>query len=115
VHIDFSSNASVYDRRHGTIMSDQLAQSMRDCLVPGTTVVDIGAGTGRVVIALGRNGFRVVAIDPAIPMLQCCGESLVNCRFRPSWRRAAASRFKSGTLAAWCLSCVRLARPVVWR
>ena len=44
-------------------------------------IIDIGAGTGRVAVALASKGFQVVAVDPAIPMLQAmqrkAGESLV--------------------------------------
>jgi SAM-dependent methyltransferase len=33
-------------------------------------IIDIGAGTGRVSVALASSGFQVIAVDPAIPMLQ---------------------------------------------
>ena len=68
--VDFSGNAKIYDRRHGSIISDQLARTMADRLPQGALVIDIGAGTGRVSVALANCGLHVVAVDPAIPMLQ---------------------------------------------
>lgn len=45
------------------------------------TVIDIGAGTGRVAIALASKGVQLIAVDPALPMLQTMqrksGEGLV--------------------------------------
>ena len=43
---------------------------MADRLPRGARVIEIGAGTGRVSIPLANCGLRVVAVDPAIPMLQ---------------------------------------------
>ncbi len=43
---------------------------MADQLPRGARVIDIGAGTGRVSIPLSNCGLHVVAVDPAIPMLQ---------------------------------------------
>lgn len=68
--VDFSRNSEVYDQRHGATISGDLAQLMAGLLPPGATVIDIGAGTGRVAVPLAERGLRVVAIDPAIPMLQ---------------------------------------------
>ncbi len=68
--VDFSGNAKIYDQRHGSVISDQLAKTMADRLPEGALVIDIGAGTGRVSIALANCGLHVVAVDPAIPMLQ---------------------------------------------
>jgi SAM-dependent methyltransferase len=68
--VDFSANSKIYDRRHGTAISDQLAQSLANHLRRDSRIIDIGAGTGRVGLALARNSFKVVAVDPAVPMLQ---------------------------------------------
>ena len=70
--VDFSHNASIYDRRHGTLLSPESSQRLAAAasLEPGARVLDIGAGTGRVAIALASLGCRVVAVDPARPMLQ---------------------------------------------
>jgi SAM-dependent methyltransferase len=70
--VDFSQNASTYDRRHGAVLSQDGAGRLvaATSLGPGARVLDVGAGTGRVAIALAQLGCRVVALDPARPMLQ---------------------------------------------
>jgi SAM-dependent methyltransferase len=68
--VDFSANSKIYDHRHGAVISDQLAQAVASRLPREATILDIGAGTGRVSVALASSGFQVIAIDPAVPMLQ---------------------------------------------
>jgi SAM-dependent methyltransferase len=68
--VDFSVNSKIYDHRHGAVISDQLVKALTNRLRRDATIIDIGAGTGRVAVALAGNGFQVVAVDPAIPMLQ---------------------------------------------
>jgi len=70
--VDFSQNASTYDRRHGAVLSQDGAERLAAAasLGPGARVLDVGAGTGRVAIALAQLGCRVIALDPARPMLQ---------------------------------------------
>jgi SAM-dependent methyltransferase len=68
--VDFSANSRIYDRRHGAVISDELAGSLAGRLRPGATVIDIGAGTGRVAVALAGRGLHVIATDPSLPMLQ---------------------------------------------
>jgi ubiquinone/menaquinone biosynthesis C-methylase UbiE len=69
--VDFSSNARVYDRRHGAAITDDgLARLWVGAgLYRGARVLDIGAGTGRVAIPLANRGCRVVAVEPASGML----------------------------------------------
>lgn len=67
--VDFSKNASVYDRRHGARLSDEAAREIADGLPAGAAILDVGAGTGRVTLALTALGFQVVALDPAQAML----------------------------------------------
>jgi SAM-dependent methyltransferase len=70
--VDFSPNASVYDRRHGATLSDEdLDQLWRAAgLWAGADVLDVGAGTGRVAIPLSLRGCNVVALEPARAMLE---------------------------------------------
>lgn len=69
--VDFSQAASTYDRRHGAVISDETAGSLSRAasLAPGSLVLDLAAGTGRVAIPLTALGCRVMAIDVARPML----------------------------------------------
>lgn len=69
--VDFSGNATVYDRRHGALLSradaDRLCEAAR--LRAGTKVLDVGAGTGRVAIPLADTGCAVTAVEPATGMV----------------------------------------------
>jgi len=69
--VDFSNNAATYDRRHGAVIADDAAQALARAgsLGAGSQVLDLAAGTGRVAIPLTAVGSRVVALDPARPML----------------------------------------------
>jgi SAM-dependent methyltransferase len=60
----------MYDSRHGAVIPDESGEALTRRLSPNSRIIDIGAGTGRVSVALAGRGFRVVAVDPAIPMLQ---------------------------------------------
>jgi len=69
--VDFSRAASTFDRRHGAVLSAPVLGRLVAAagLVPGARILDVGAGTGRVSLALAGAGFDVVALDPAKPML----------------------------------------------
>jgi ubiquinone/menaquinone biosynthesis C-methylase UbiE len=69
--VDFSSNAPIYDWRHGAILAPEVARALAAlaALESGSRVLDIGAGTGRVATALASVGCHVVALEPAVKML----------------------------------------------
>ena len=69
--VDFSANASIYDRRHGAVLALDIAHDLasRGELLRDGRVLDVGAGTGRVAIAFAAIGYKTVALDPALPML----------------------------------------------
>jgi SAM-dependent methyltransferase len=69
--VDFSGNASIYDRRHGAVLALDTAHELaqRAALRPGCRVLDVGAGTGRVTIAFAGIGCETVALDSAPSML----------------------------------------------
>jgi len=69
--VDFSANASIYDRRHGAILGSEIARQIASAsgLEPGRSILDVGAGTGRVALAFAAIGYRMIALDPALPML----------------------------------------------
>jgi SAM-dependent methyltransferase len=70
--VDFSTNAPVYDRRHGAVVSnDELSHLWETAALPANAhVLDGGAGTGRVAIPVAGRGCTVVAIEPAFGMLE---------------------------------------------
>lgn len=69
--VDFSANAPLYDRRHGAVLSPDVARQLAfwSALAPNARVLDIGAGTGRVAIAFARLGYATLAADPSTAML----------------------------------------------
>jgi ubiquinone/menaquinone biosynthesis C-methylase UbiE len=70
--VDFSANARIYDRRHGAALSLDSANDLasKGNLARDARVLDVGAGTGRVAITFAAIGYKVVALDPALPMLK---------------------------------------------
>lgn len=54
---------------HTRTDEDPFLRRVRDALNPESTVLDVGAGTGRHTLALARNVRRVVAVDPSAAML----------------------------------------------
>jgi SAM-dependent methyltransferase len=69
--VDFSGNASFYDRRHGAaIPSHELERLCQAAgLLPTARILDVGAGTGRIAIPFATRGNLVVALEPAAGML----------------------------------------------
>ena len=67
----FSANASIYDHRHGTGLAADVVECLASSgeLEPGACDLDVGAGTGRVAIAVASMGCETVALDPPLPML----------------------------------------------
>jgi SAM-dependent methyltransferase len=82
--VDFSGNAPIYDRRHGAMLPADVVRALAAAaaLAPGELAIDIGAGTGRVAIALADFGCRVLAVDPAAAMLN---ELRSKAEGRPIW------------------------------
>jgi SAM-dependent methyltransferase len=70
--VDFSGNAKVYDRRHGAVLAKDVVQRLAAAAAirSGTSVLDIGAGTGRVAIGLAEHGCQMVALEPALGMVK---------------------------------------------
>jgi SAM-dependent methyltransferase len=65
----FSSTADLYERARPSYPAAAVEWLVeRTGLVPGTTVVDLGAGTGKLTRLLIATGARVVAIEPLAEM-----------------------------------------------
>ncbi len=71
MRVDFSRGAHVYDRRHGALISDDLAHRLMAAanLPSHASLLDVGAGTGRVAIPIAATGRCVAALDPSREML----------------------------------------------
>lgn len=97
--VNFSANASIYDRRHGASVSDEglarvwLAAGMSN----GASVLDIGAGTGRVAIPLATRGCRVVALEPATGMVEQLQRKDGDGRVQPLIAEGSLLPFPGGT------------------
>ena len=70
--VDFSANAANYDRRHGSVLPEETARSLAAAATLGSndSILDIGAGTGRVASAFLGLGYPVVAVEPAVSMAE---------------------------------------------
>src|SRR5690349_4837198 len=68
--VDFSRNAAVYDRRHGSLLARDAARQLAEIaeLDRSSRVLDVGAGTGRIAIPMADRS-RIVVVDVARPML----------------------------------------------
>lgn len=100
--VDFSANASIYDRRHGSELAPDIARSLLSAstLGRGAHVLDVGAGTGRVSIALAELGCEVVALDPAVPMLDVLRNKSAETVLRIVAGEGAYLPFQRGTFDA---------------
>jgi SAM-dependent methyltransferase len=83
--------ASVYDALYEAQFGDFYQElttytldTVRDLVRPGDSIVDFGAGTGRLAIPLSEAGYQVTAVDASAAMLDRLREkdrhSLVTCR-----------------------------------
>ncbi len=70
--IDFSASAPIYDRRHGTVLPDEIARLVAEngALPADACILDVGAGTGRPAIAFANLGYQTTALDPSLQMLK---------------------------------------------
>jgi len=80
--VDFSRNAALFDRRHGVVLADDEVDQLWHAagFHSGATVLDIGAGTGRVAIPLAVRGCTVVALEPARGMVDQLRAKAAGCR-----------------------------------
>lgn len=69
--VDFSRNAKVYDQRHGSVIPGDVLQALAGVaeFQRGAAILDLGAGTGRVAVALAMAGCEVVGLEPSWAML----------------------------------------------
>ena len=96
--VDFSTNATIYDRRHGSLLPEDVVQRLSSAGVirPGTRVLDIGAGTGRVAIPIAAYGCHMVALEPAAGMLEALRSKAEDLPIRLVAGEGAMLPFPSG-------------------
>ena len=63
------SFADVYDEWYADAPTDALVEFVRARVAPGSDVLELGIGTGRVALALAAAGYRVTGIDSSPEML----------------------------------------------
>ena len=67
----FDSAAAEYERHRPEYPEEALRWAVEQlALAPGASVLDVGAGTGKLTRELVGLGFGVVAVEPGAPMLQ---------------------------------------------
>jgi len=100
--VDFSRNATVYDRRHGALLGRDDAERL--CGAAGlplaASVLDIGAGTGRVAVPLAERGCAVVAVEPARGMVDELRAKASSDRLAVVIGEGGQLPFRSGTFDA---------------
>src|SRR5215470_6889381 len=78
------TSADFWDRRargfhratKDTVTSDPLFLMLRDEVTPQTSVLDVGAGTGRFCLALAPQAKHVIAVEPSAAMLDYLGQDI---------------------------------------
>jgi len=106
--VNFSANASIYDRRHGAVLALDIAHDLasRGEVPRYARVLDVGAGTGRVAIAFAAIGYKTVALDPALPMLNELGRKAPEREIQPVVGEGARLPFTAGHFDAVILARV---------
>lgn len=62
----------VYEKSFGSFYANLTSQTLSvvdGLLAPGSSILDVGAGTGRLAIPLSERGYSITAIDASKPML----------------------------------------------
>jgi SAM-dependent methyltransferase len=71
VSVAFDHAAGFYDETRGFTagVEEQVADRVEAVVGPGSRLLEIGVGTGRIALPLHRRGRRVVGVDLSLPML----------------------------------------------
>ena len=87
-------------------LTSRSVETIRRGLPPPASVVDYGAGTGRLAIPLARLGFDVTAVDPAPAMLSRIAEKAPELPIRRKHRTMASFRSERRFDLALCVFSV---------
>jgi SAM-dependent methyltransferase len=73
----WGKRARVYrEALHARMDEDPLLTRLRAAVTKDSTVLDVGAGTGRYTLSLARHVARVTAVDPSLAMLELLREDV---------------------------------------
>ncbi|MDE3094540.1 MAG: class I SAM-dependent methyltransferase [Chloroflexota bacterium] len=77
-HVDYWGRRAVAFRNatHARTEEDPFLVRVRDAVTPASTLLDVGAGTGRHTLALARHVGHITAVDPSAAMLGLLREDL---------------------------------------
>lgn len=114
--VDFSRNAVIYDRRHGSVLSPDLTHLLagKAGIVNGVRLLDVGAGTGRVAIPFAELGYAVIALEPAMGMIQALRNKAGHLPIRLLAAEGAALPFAEGQFHVLVLARILYLTPD-WR
>jgi SAM-dependent methyltransferase len=119
------TSADFWDRRargfhratKDTIATDPLFLRLREAVTPRSSVLDVGAGTGRFSLALAPLAQRVTAVEPNAAMLQylrqdVAAQGLTNITFIPTtWQEAPADLRANIVICSHVLYPIREIEP----
>ena len=91
----FDAHAPIYDENvftKNTVQEvDFLLQEL--ALPPGSTILDMGCGTGRHAVELAKHGYAVTGVDLSSEMLVKAAEAAERAGVQVEWVRADATQF----------------------
>ena len=99
----------VYERTFGQLYSSftQTTINVIHELQQGGTVLDFGAGTGRMSIPLAQSGYKVIAIDMSIPMAEVLRQKAIELNLTIETHNCSIQKYNNGKAdLALCLFTV---------
>ena len=88
----------VYEQTYGDFYKDLTAETLDQInqILPSGTIIDYGAGTGRLSIPLSNQGYKVIAVEKSIGMLDEFRRKLDNLHQEIELHHCSISEYKNG-------------------